>query len=428
MPIPFRHVLLLLLWSALAGIGGALATLLFREAITLGLGVINGHTGWGLVDTARNLGLWQRVALPTIGGLLAGLVLQFLLSDAQRRARVDYMEAVTVGSGNVSARGSLVRSLSSLFSIVSGGSLGREGSMVQLAALGGSWLGQITRMPTGERRLLVACGAASGMACAYNAPLAGALFVAEIVLGSIAMPSLGPLLIAAVVGSQLFHHLWNSAPIFEIPPLGFVSSWELPGYVVLGLLCGMLAPAFLKTLNLAKAGFAHLQLPLPITLAIGGLLVGVLSLWRPEVWGNGYSVVSAMLHGAWAWQMVLLLLACKVLSTSASIGSGAVGGVFTPTLFVGAATGLLFGTLVHTLFPHSTAGPTVYAVLGMGAFLAAATQAPLMAIVMIFEMTRDYEVVAPLMVACALAWFVSRLWLNADPLYHSGRETNPPSA
>lgn len=418
---------MLLLWSALAGVGGALATVLFREIIALCLFLINGQQGWGLVETARSLPAWLRVAFPAVGGLAAGLVLQFLLTDAQRRARVDYMEAVTVGSGNVSARGSLVRCLSSLLSIVSGGSLGREGSMVQLAALGGSLLGQITRMPTGERRLLVACGAASGMACAYNAPLAGTLFVAEIVLESIAMPTLGPLLIAAVIGNELFHHLWNAAPIFEIPPLGFVSPWEMPGYITLGLLCGALAPCFLKLLNLSRAGFARLDLPLPITLALGGLVVGLISLWRPEVWGNGYSVVSDLLRGHWPWQMVLILLACKAVSTSASIGSGAVGGVFTPTLFMGAAVGMMFGMGSHALFGQMTASPTVYAVLGMGAFLASATQAPLMAIVMIFEMTRDYEVVAPLMVACALAWFVSR-WIGAPTMYHSGRESAPPAA
>ncbi|WP_188703241.1 ClcB-like voltage-gated chloride channel protein [Silvimonas iriomotensis] len=427
MPTSSRHVAMLLLWSALAGVGGALATWLFREIISLCLFWINGAQGFGLVETARALPGWLRVALPMAGGLCAGLVLQYLLTDAQRRARVDYMEAVTVGDGSVSIRGSLVRSLSSLLSIVSGGSLGREGSMVQLAALGGSLLGQLTRMPTGERRLLVACGAASGMACAYNAPLAGTLFVAEIVLGSIAMPSLGPLLIAAVIGNQLFHHLWNAAPIFEIPPLGFVSPWEMPGYITLGLLCGALAPCFLGLLNGARKGFALLPLPLPVTLALGGLIVGVISLWRPEVWGNGYSVVSDLLRGAWPWQMVLVLLLCKALSTSASIGSGAVGGVFTPTLFMGAAIGVLFGMASQTLFPHHVASPTVYAVLGMGAFLASATQAPLMAIVMIFEMTRDYEVVAPLMVACALAWFVSR-WMGAPTMYHSGRENPPPSA
>ena len=411
--------------AALAGLAGALVTFMFRAGIQYALHALSGDPGLGLVATALALPLWLRAALPATGGLLAGLALRYVLNAQQRLDRADYMEAVTVGAGVVPVRSTLVRSFSSWISIVSGGSLGREGAMVQLAAMLGSLIG--ARMPTGQRRLLVACGAASGMACAYNAPLAGALFVAEVVLGSITMQSLGPLLIAAVTGNQVFHLLWGDVPIFAVPALPQPASWELALCLMLGMFCGVIAPLLLDAIDKARPWFA--RLPLPLALAAGGAVVGGVSIWVPQVWGNGYSVVSAILHGQWVWQFVLLVLACKLIATWASISSGAVGGLFTPLLFVGAAIGFLLGDGLQQISSLHSAPAVLYAVVGMGAFLAGATQAPLMAIVMVFEMTRSYAMVAPLMVACTAAWLVATQVMQAAPLYHRQRtEPETPGA
>ncbi|SAL82270.1 voltage-gated ClC-type chloride channel ClcB [Caballeronia terrestris] len=177
---------------------------------------------------------------------------------------------------------------------------------------------------------------------------------------------------------------------------------------MLGLLCGVLAPHFLRLLAASRKRFSLLPLPLPIRLALGGLIVGVISIWWPEVWGNGYEVVNSLLHQPWTSTALLTVLVFKIIATAATAGSGAVGGIFTPTLFVGAVLGCLFGIATHTIWPHSTSAPYAYAMVGMGAFLAAATHAPLMAILMIFEMTLSYQAVLPLMLSCVVAYFIAR--------------------
>jgi CIC family chloride channel protein len=289
--------------------------------------------------------------------------------------------------------------------------------MVQLAALLGSKLALAGHAPVPRRRLLVACGAAAGIAAAYNAPIAGALFVGEIVMGSIAMESFGPLLVAAVTANATVHHFLGYGPIFQIPVFSFTSNWELIAYTLLGVLLGHAAPSFLALLTSAKRVFARLPLPLFVRVGLGGLIVGLLSLVYPEVWGNGYSVVDAILHGNLIGWILVGVLVAKLLSTAASVGSGAVGGVFTPTLFVGAALGSLVGTVGQLLLPHVVTSPGGYALVGMGALLAATTHAPLMSVLMIFEMTLDYQVVLPLILACVTAHYTAKVYRRGASVY-----------
>jgi CIC family chloride channel protein len=414
---------LTLLLAALVGILGALSTVLFREAIRAVEWVFV-HSKSGLVEAARGLPLWQRLLVPAVGGLCAGLVLQFGLRLSRGNRPGDYMEAIALGDGVLGTRRSLVRSTASLFTIGSGGSIGREGSMVQLSALIGSLVGRSLRRDTAQLRLLVACGAAAGLASAYNAPLAGALFVAEIILGTIAMESFGPLIIASVVANATVHTFLGYQPVYEMPAIRVVSNWEFGLYVIMGVLLGVAGPWFLRALDAADRAFARLRAPVFIKLGLGGAVVGVLSIARPEVWGNGYSVVNSLLHTDWTWTLVAAVLLCKVLATAVTAGSGAVGGVFTPTLFVGAALGYLFGYAVHDALPQATAPPATYAVVAMGGFLAATTQAPFMSILMIFEMTLAYEVVLPLMLACVLGHHVARTRLGAESIYAKSLRRN----
>ncbi|MEX3896311.1 ClcB-like voltage-gated chloride channel protein, partial [Paraburkholderia sp. BR10954] len=197
-------------------------------------------------------------------------------------------------------------------------------------------------------------------------------------------------------------------PPYEMPEFPTVTGPEVLLFVALGALCGAAAPQFLRLLDASKQAFRKLPVALPVRLGIGGFVVGIISVAEPEVWGNGYSVVNSILHSPWTWSALLLVLVCKLAATAATAGSGAVGGVFTPTLFVGAAVGSLFGQGMHALWPHATSAAYAYAMVGMGAFLAGATQAPLMAILMIFEMTLSYQVVLPLMVSCVVAYFIAR--------------------
>jgi CIC family chloride channel protein len=414
-------------WAALVGFCGALASVAFREAIHALEFLFTGQYT-SLVHAAASLPWWHRAAVPVVGGLLAGWML-YLAGHAFRTPRaVDYMEAVLVGDGRIGFRATFFNSLSSLFTIGSGGSIGREGPMVQLAAMLGSKLGVLARAPIPRLRLMVACGGAAGIAAAYNAPISGALFVSEIVLGSTAMESFGPLVVASVTASATIHQFLGYGPVFVVPHVTFAANWELGFYLILGVLLGHLAPPFLALLDFAKSRFVRLNLRPHWQLGIGGAIVGAISIGAPQVWGNGYSVVGSILNGELFGLWLLAILAAKVLATSATVGSGAVGGVFTPTLFIGCAVGALFGGVLHMVFPGHTSMPAAYALIGMGGFLAATTHAPLTSILMLFEMTADYDIVLPLMLTCVSAHYAAKVYRRGESIYHGSLHRGPGKA
>jgi CIC family chloride channel protein len=408
----------IIFWAALVGICGALASVAFRESIRLLELVFTGQA-MGLVNGAEQLVWWHRALVPVVGGALAGWVLYILGSKFISLKVADYMEAVLVGDGRISLRGTLLRSASSLLTIGSGGSIGREGSMVQLSAMIASRLGLLVRAPVPRLRLLVACGGAAGIAAAYNAPISGALFVSEIVLGSLAMDTFGPLVVASVISDATIHRFLGYGPVFSVPHVQFVSNWELGFYIVLGVLLGHLAPPFLGLIDFTKGRFVRLGLPLYWQLALGGIFVGAISIYVPQVWGNGYSVIGNILGGNLVGLWLLTILVAKVLATSATVGSGAVGGVLTPTLFIGSAVGALVGGVLHHLMPAIVSVPAAYALIGMGSFLSATTLAPLTSILLIFEMTGDYEIVLPLMLACVTSHYTAKVYRNGKSVYHA---------
>ena len=396
----------LLVWAVIVGVAGALSTIAFREALAGAQWLLFGRSG-SLVQLATELPWWLRVLIPSLGGVVAGLLLE-LAKRNQSPGSADYMAAIAHENGTISIPKTLLNSVSSLSTIASGGSIGREGSMVQLAAMCASIAGRLRKFDSAQLRVLVACGAAAGIASAYNAPIASAFFVSEIVLGAIVMDSFGPIVVAAVVANITMREFPGYRPAFEMPAIPAIDMIELLPFVAIGVASGLLAPLFLRFLDATKCKVKEFAIPVPLKLGIGGLVVGIVSVWVPQVWGNGYSVVNSLLHTPWLWSAVLLVLAAKVVATAATVGSGAIGGVFTPTLFVGAALGYLFGIGTHALLPFASSPPSTYAVVGMGAFLAAATGAPLMAILMIFEMTLSYQIMLPLMLASVLAYYASR--------------------
>lgn len=394
-------------YAAIAGVLGALASIAFRYGVDFVHYLLTGN-GSGIVVSFRELEWWQRLAIPAVGGLMAGLVLLFGRRLHRGESSTDYMEAILIGDGQLPVRVSLVKSTAAMFSIASGGSIGREGPLVQLAAVAASWLGRWRKLSAPQLRLLVACGAASGIASAYNAPIAGSFFVAEIILGTIAMESLGPLAVAAVAATLTVRTLSDAHTLYAVPAFTLHSLWEIGPFLLLGVTAGVMAPWFLRSLRSAERVFARTNLPVPARLALGGLVVGALAVWVPEVCGNGYSVVVAILNGGLVWQVLLLVLLCKWIATAASFGSGAPGGVFTPTLFMGAALGYLFGFGVHQFWPEGAADPRAFALVGMGALLAAASHAPVMAIIMLFEMTLSYDIIMPLMLCSVVAYYTAR--------------------
>lgn len=320
----------MLLWAAVAGLLGALVSILFTT-LTETIYDWFGSRNLGIVGSMQQLPWWGCLLVPTVGGALAGLVLHWGPRLTRGESSTDYMEAIVIGSGRLPVRSSLIKSVAALFSIGSGGSIGREGPMVQLASVIASLVGRWRKFSPPQLRLLVACGAAAGIASAYNAPIAGSFFVAEIILGTIAMESLGPLAISAVVATLTVRGLTAAHVLYQVPPFVLGSLWEMVPYVFLGLICGFLAPVFLLSLKQAETFFVALRIPLIARLALGGLAVGAIAINVPQVAGNGYSVVVEILTGKLLWMSIAGIFACKWLATMASFGSGAPGGVFTPS-------------------------------------------------------------------------------------------------
>ncbi len=413
-----------LLWAVLVGCLGGLSAIVFRVGIQLTLLAFTRHSG-SLEQVASGLPWWQRLLIPAAGGLLAGLVLHLGTRVQRGHRSTDYMEAVAVNRGTLSVRHSLIKSLSSLLTIGSGGSIGREGAMVQLSAMVASWLGQRRRLSTPRLRLVVACGAAAGIAGVYNVTITGALFVAEIVLGSIAMESLGPLLVAALTSSVVSRYFGGAEPYFSSPPFQLASPWELIPCGVMGVVLGVAAPGFVRLLRKSEDWLAAVSARVYWRMTVGGLIVGALAVPFPEVWGNGRTMVNLVLSNPWPWTILAAILVSKVLGTAATTGSGAVGGVFTPTMFTGAMLGCLLGHATTATWPGPTAGPQAYALVGMGGFLAATTRAPLMSMLMLFEMTLDYGLVLPLMLVCVLAYYTARS-LEADSIYSESLRRKQP--
>lgn len=403
-----RHGIDAICWAILIGLIGGLSSAAYREA-NIWLTHSLTRTCGDIVAIAESLDGFDRLLIPTLGGFFAGILLTIARRYPGGKTGQDYLEAIRTNDGALPFRATLIRLASSLFSVSSGSSIGREGGMVQLSAMLVSVLGQKGRMAPERLRLLVGCGGAAGLAAAYNTPLAGALFIAEIVSGSLAIEVLGPLIIAAFTSTLVVRHWIGASPIFTSRDIMLTQEVDLIPLIALGILCGVLAPMFLIGLKWSRTAFDHIHLPTPLKLALGGLGIGLLSLKTPEVWGNGYSVVESLLSQPQDPMQVAMILGMKILATFLAVGSGAIGGVFTTTLLLGASSGWLFGSALTLLFPSIGADPVYFSAVAMGAFLAGTSHAPIMAILMIFEMTLDANLVFPLILSALIAGYLSRI-------------------
>jgi chloride channel protein, CIC family len=403
-----------LVLAGVVGVIGGLTNLLFWGCIELVMWLALGGSG-EVVELAGVMTWWQRLIMPAVGGVSAGLILYWGLRLIGKQGASNILEVVVSGNGKLPMRTALVKAISSLVSIGTGASIGREGSVTQVAATLASKFGQLFKWPPYRLRLLVACGAASGMAAAYNAPVAGSVFAAQIVLGNFSMNLFAPVVFAAVVATMTSRYFFGIEPFYKIPPYDFTFFSQLPWFIVLGVFSGLLSAGFLKTIRLSDKWFGKIQAPLYVRTAIGGVIVGVLAIWFPSVWGNGYGAITHILHDPMTHWSVLFLLLAKFVAILACVGSGMVGGVFTPTLFLGAALGAFFGMVLNHL--QWTALPTgAFALVGMGSVLAGTIHAPLLAMIMIFEISLNYSLMPPLMLACAVATLVAR-GLHSESIY-----------
>lgn len=419
-PYFYRAMLRRLLIAMMLGVASAVIVWLFHRAM-LGLEwLMFARTDGSLVAAASSIDGWQRAVVPALGGLVAGSLLWIFQRYRHQRpaAPTDYMEAIETGDGRLDLSASLVKSLASLLVVSSGSAIGREGAMVLLAALFASVFAQ-RYAKASEWKLWVACGAAAGMASAYHAPLAGSLFIAEILFGTLMLASLGPVVIAAVTALLTTNLLLGEQlPLYQVQPLPSPLPIQYLLMAVLGVLAGFCGPLFLKGMTASGHAFRALHLPLPLQLALDGMIVGLLSLIFPQVWGNGYSVVQSMLTASPGILLLGGILICKLLAVLASSGSGAPGGVFTPTLFIGAALGMLVGQLLTCWPLLGEHVALLMALTGMATLLAATTHAPIMAALMVCEMTGEYTLLPGLLLSCVIATAIAR-WLRPISVYHS---------
>ncbi len=388
--------------SVLIGLLGGFCAVGFRLLIRLLNGVFWGE-GQYTIAYIYGLPFWWKILAPTIGGLIVGTIVYHFAREAKGHGVPEVMEAVAVQGGRIRPRVVVAKMFASGVCIASGGSVGREGPIVQIGSALGSTIGQWLKIDQQRLRTLVGCGAAAGIAGTFNAPVAGALFAVEIILGDFGVAQFSPIVISSVAATVVSHRFLGDFPAFEVPSYTLVHPGELFAYAAMGILAGLAALAFIRTLYSSEDFFDRMQIHPALKAALGGALIGTIGIWLPHVFGVGYEAINEALNGTMLWYVMMILVLVKIAAVSITIGSGGSGGIFAPSLFVGAMLGGSVGTVVHTLWPVATALPGAYALVGMGAVVAAGTHAPITAIVIIFELTNEYQIILPLMISCIIA-------------------------
>ncbi len=362
------------------------------------------------------LGEYHVILIPVAGGLLVGPLIYFLAREARGHGVPEVMEAVAMRGGRIRPRVSVVKALASSLCIGSGGSVGREGPIVQIGSSFGSAIGQWLKLPDETVKLLVACGAAGGISATFNAPIAGVFFALEVILGRVVGRRFVYVVISSVVADFLAQSFLGNKRAFVIPEFGMVSPWEFVFYIVLGILAAFAAVAFIWILYRCEDLFDSLRIPDYLKPALGGLAIGAIGLYSADLFGVGYEGITKALAGELALGMLLSLCLLKIVATSLTLGSGGSGGIFAPSLFIGAMLGTALGTAFGSLFPAVTAPPGAYGLVGMAAVFAGAARAPFSAILIIFEMTGDYALILPLMASVVISTAVART-LKRETIY-----------
>ena len=385
----------------------------FTSVITAHIIVFLQNQFWGsgqsLLDAAADNPWPVCIIIPLVGGLLVGLIGWFFRVETRGGGITTIMQAASLKGGVISLRQTAPRDWAAIVTISTGGSLGREGAMALLAAAIGSYTGRRFKLTTQQLRVLVCASAAAALAAVYNAPIGGSLFALEILMGNFALEVLGPVVVVSVISTLVYRSCMGNLPRFEVPHYELISAWELLPYLMLGLLCGLISLLFMRALFGTQDIFEKVPFPKYLKPAVGMALVGVIGVWLPHVYGNGFEAVNLTLRGQLPIILLLTLIPMKMLASSLTFGSGGAGGLFTPSLMIGSLLGGAFGFEVHRLFPHATAEQGAYALVGMGGVLAGITHAPLTAIMMIFEQTNNYQIVLPLMFVCIISHFTTRV-------------------
>jgi len=401
-----------------AGIAGGLGAVVFRHIISMNrqlfFRIILPQLRLDILG--YNLGV---ALLPALGGLIVGPLTLKFAPETKGHGVPEVMEAVALRGGLIRKRVALLKVCVSSITIGSGGSAGREGPIAQIGAAIGSLIGQLLELPPRSMRLLVVCGLSAGIAGTFNAPLGGALFGMEVLLRGIGPYNAIPVLLSSVIGAAVAASFLGQKPSFTTPPVTYWSPYELPLYVLLGAIFGLLAVAWVKLFYAVEDAFERLRIHPYLKPAVGGLAAGILALpfLGYGIMGVGYEGIDRALSGALPLHLLLPLGFFKMLATAFTLGSGGSGGVFAPSLYIGCMFGTALGLAYRQLFPNLVEHPFTYSLAGMAALFAGAAQAPLNVIIMIPEMSGDYALIPPLMASSAASFIVSRLILKGSSIY-----------
>lgn len=422
------------LLALIIGVIGGYGAIVFRFLIH-SIEQIAFNTHEHLVHAIATYEWWQRFLPPVIGLTLVAPFVHWLAREAKGHGIPEVMESVTLRGGLIRPRVVLVKLLASAVSIGTGGSVGREGPIVQIGSAAGSVVGQVLKVSRRRMRILVGCGAAAGLAATFNAPIAGVLLSLEVLLGEYGTMTLSPIVVSSVMATVISRMHLGNAPAFNIPEalknFSMASIWEVGTFLVMGVIMGLFAVLFSRSVYYSEDLFAGLKLPVWLKGMIGGAIIGTILIFIPNVAGVGYDSIEALMRGetagaiptdaghlmmAFPWLIALVLFLVKIFATAVTLGAGGSGGVFAPSLFIGAAGGFFVGSLFNALLPGTVSSPGAYALVGMGALVAGATHAPMTNIIIIFEMTGDYRIILPVMLACIASTLIAQK-LDPESIY-----------
>lgn len=388
-----------LVFSVLVGSGGGFGAVFFRWLI-LQFKILFFTKGENLLGF---MGHYYIILIPATGGLIIGPMIYFLAREAKGHGVPEVINALLTNNGRIRPRVTIVKTLASSICIGSGGSAGREGPIIQIGSALGSSLGQLFNLTEDKTKTLVACGAAAGIAATFNAPLGGIFFALEVILREYGLKNFSSVVLSSVTATVISRSFLGDNPTFHTPSFHLYSLLDIPYYLVFSLFTATAAWLFIKTLYKSEDIFNSIKIPEYLKPALGGLTIGIIGLWFPQVFGVGYEVIESAIYGGIGLGVLITLIFLKIIATSITLGSGGSGGIFAPSLFTGALMGEAFGRIVTLIFPATVIPPGAFALVGMAAVFAGAAHAPISAILLLFEMTGNYQILPPLMVTCVIS-------------------------
>ncbi len=399
--------------ALLIGIAAGLAATVFRLAImVLQTSVYGTPSVTSIHSYAEDLPWWMLLLIPTLGGLVVGLIVHFFTPEGRVRSVADVIEGAALNDGRVEKKAGLASAICSWITLSTGGSTGREGPVVHIAAMISSWVSNTIRADGVTGRDLLGCAVAAAVSASFNAPIAGALFALEVILRHFAVHAFAPIVVASAAGTVINRVIFGDVTEFTLPGATTVEFYlELPAFFILGLVCGLVAVAMMRAVFLAEDVGTRIQrrmrLPHLLRPAVAGVMLGALAIWFPHIIGVGYETTSLALTGALIWHEAIVFAMLKVVAVAVTMGGRMGGGVFSPSLMLGALTGLAFGLIATGLFPDQSGTATLYALAGMGAVAGAVLGAPISTTLIVFELTGDWQTGLAVMVSVSMSTALS---------------------